>query len=458
MARLTVHEERAISALPRIGAVDLAILDGDPSWFAVHSELTMLIAAAKRAGEPAPLVLVHNAHWPFGRRDGYYEPEAIPAELRGELSELGLIPGRREPVAGGLRLTPFCATRDFAPRSGVLTAVEDVVAASDLEWTVVEVPGFHGCVAMVDAQRLRARPAVDGVLEGFRAGGFLSRQVRHAEMARLDLAVELSALMEGEPPEPDAETAAVEDERDLGALRDAELVARDAEIESMREESRRLQENVVEHRSRREALEWQVARLDQDLLSRDGRIEALTEERDRERLGLAEVRVRLEQAATGLEAERDAAAAAGGRVVELEDELLRRRRELESLGERERLAQGKLSHREEALQAASAEAEQLRAEVESLRARLDAAQATMDEVAQRIDQAGSTRWARAGARLSRIGRALRPGGGDRPLPPIELALAAAERGLPEPTAGDQPGGEAEDIAAEAADSAIRQPR
>ena len=313
----------------------------------------------------------------------------------------------------------------------MLTAVEDVVAASDLEWTVVEVPGFHGCVAMVDAQRLRARPAVAGVLEGFRAGGFLSRQVRHAETARLDLAVELSALMEGEPPEPDAETAAIEDEReDPVELREAELVARDAEIESLREESRGLREGVFEHRFRREALEWQVGRLDQDLLSRDGRIEALTEERDRERLELAEVRVRLEQAATGLEAEREAAAAAGGRVVELEDELLRRRRELESLGERERLAQGKLSHREEALQAASAEAEQLRAEVESLRARLDAAQATMEEVAQRIDQAGSTRWARAGARLSRIGRALRPGGGDRPLPPIELALAAAERGLP----------------------------
>ena len=195
------------------------------------------------------------------------------------------------------------------------------------------------------------------------------------------------------------------------------------------------------------------------ICSRDGRIEALTEERDRERLGLAEVRVRLEQATTGLEAERDAAAAAGGRVVELEDELLRRRRELESLGERERLAQGKLSHRRGgALQAASAEAEQLRAEVESLRARLDAAQATMEEVAQQIDRAGSTRWARAGARLSRIGRALRPGGGDRPLPPIELAMAAAERGLPEPATGDQPSGEAEDIAAEAADSAIRQPR
>jgi hypothetical protein len=478
--RLSVHAERAVSALPRIGAVELAILDGDPSWHAVHSELSILIAAAARAGEPAPLVLVHNVHWPFGRRDGYYEPEAIPADRRAELSELGLVPGRREPVAGGLRLTPFCAARDFAPRSGVLTAVEDVIESGDLEWTLIEVPGFHGCAVMVEAERLRALPTLAPLLEGFRAGGFLARQVRRAETARLELAIELAALRQEEPPpesveepqdaaaeppspasEPDSEPEPreqLEAEGERSAELEAELDRRSAEIVALREQKLALQESVAEHSAQREALEWQVERLDQDLAARDRRIEDLTEERDRERVGLAELRVRLEQAATDLEVERDAAARAVTRAAELEAELLGRQRELESLAERESLAQGRLSHREEALQATSAEVERLRGEVAALRAELEAGRQAMGEVARRVEEAGATRWARLGSRFSRIGRALRPGGGDRPPLPIELAMAAAQRGLPGPGRDDQSQGELGEIEARVADSAVRQPR
>ena len=44
--RLEVHPERAMSAIGAIGAVDLALLDGDPNWYSVHSELTLLLRAA----------------------------------------------------------------------------------------------------------------------------------------------------------------------------------------------------------------------------------------------------------------------------------------------------------------------------------------------------------------------------------------------------------------------------
>src|SRR5215217_5894712 len=64
--RLVLHVGRSHAVLPEIGAVDLAVLDGDPNWYTVHRELELLAAAARAAERPPPVVLVHNVHWPFG--------------------------------------------------------------------------------------------------------------------------------------------------------------------------------------------------------------------------------------------------------------------------------------------------------------------------------------------------------------------------------------------------------
>jgi hypothetical protein len=398
--RLEVHPERAVSAIGAIGAVDLALLDGDPNWYSVHAELTLLLRAAERGERAAPLLVVHNVHWPFGRRDGYYDPSAIPPAHLREPTELGLLPGQRDPAEAGLRLTPWCARRDFEPRSGVLSAVEDAVAASALEWTVLEVPGFHGAAVLVEARRLVERPALAAVLDELRSARFLGEQARRAESARLAATAGVGEPSPApEPPQPKPEPGLV------------------AELES----------DLAEQRARRSALEWQLERLD-----------AQVAEREDERRAAIEARVRLEDAKAALSSERQAATALREQVVALEKEAELRARELREVAERERLAEGRLAHREEALQAARAERERLAAESDRLDAALRAAQAQLQEIAGLLRDAERSRRARFRRWLGRVARAATFRGPASPSA-LESARASAERALPASIAAPEPG-------------------
>ena len=40
------------------------------------------MARSREAGVPAPVIVVHNVHWPFGRRDGYHAADRPAASLR----------------------------------------------------------------------------------------------------------------------------------------------------------------------------------------------------------------------------------------------------------------------------------------------------------------------------------------------------------------------------------------
>jgi hypothetical protein len=430
--RLVVHAERAISAIGRVGAVDLALLDGDPNWYSVHSELTMLAQAAERAERPAPLAVVHDIHWPFGRRDGYYDPAVIPAAQRREHSDLGLVPGQREPDPNGLRFTPFCASIDFEPRSGVLSAVEDAIAGSDLEWTVLEVPGFHGAAVVVEA-RLPARlPALAAVLEGLRSTRFLHRQVRRAESARLAAELELTAANEASATVEDELEAAAEGPVEHPLAEAAEPPPVGPEPDPAGESERvALLAEAAEHRAHREALEWRVERLGEDLASQAGQLDALTTERDAERKASLRFQARLENATQSLEADREAKKELGERIAELEKQADLRARELREVSEREQLAQGRLAHREDALQAADAERERLEVGLDELRTELRAADALREEIAEHLRRASSSRRARIGRRVAALGRAMTF---RRQVSPsyLESARAAAERALPVP--------------------------
>ena len=80
--RVELHAADGVDALGRIGAVDLVLLDGDPNWSTTHAELDVVVARSREAGVPAPVIVVHNVHWPFGRRDGYHAADRPAAPLR----------------------------------------------------------------------------------------------------------------------------------------------------------------------------------------------------------------------------------------------------------------------------------------------------------------------------------------------------------------------------------------
>lgn len=133
--------ERSNDALRRIELPDAVIFDGDHNYYAVSQDLELI--ERRSPDGRIPLLIVHDVGWPHGRRDVYFEPDAIPDE-------------HRQPMAHGVKIAPgnpglaetglfynWIAEREGGPRNGVLTAVEDFVSSREALQLAV-VPAFFG--------------------------------------------------------------------------------------------------------------------------------------------------------------------------------------------------------------------------------------------------------------------------------------------------------------------------
>ena len=139
---LTLFRGVAAEALREIELPDAVVIDGDHNYYAVTNELRLI---AERAGDdPLPLLLFHDVGWPHARRDLYYDLDDVPAEARHPAQPGGgLFPGEPGIRRGGLPMPGASAKHEGGPRNGVLTAIEDFIAArGDLRLAVV--PAFFG--------------------------------------------------------------------------------------------------------------------------------------------------------------------------------------------------------------------------------------------------------------------------------------------------------------------------
>jgi hypothetical protein len=139
---LELIRQTSLEALPAIPLPDAVVIDGDHNYYTVAEELRLI--AERAAGAELPLLLFHDVSWPHARRDDYYDPAAIPAEYRHPLvgEDAGIVPGNPGTVPGGLPY-PRSAAHEGGERNGVLTAIEDFVAArGDVRLAVV--PSFFG--------------------------------------------------------------------------------------------------------------------------------------------------------------------------------------------------------------------------------------------------------------------------------------------------------------------------
>lgn len=148
-------EETSLSALPGLGRCDAYFLDGDHNFHTVRGELDLIAGAARDDGDPAargPVVFIHDVAWPWGRRDMYYLPGAVPAEARQPWSEtLGVALGEDALIDGGLRDPGryAIALKTGGPRNGVLTAVEDFLAAgAGAGWEAIILPVAYGLAVL----------------------------------------------------------------------------------------------------------------------------------------------------------------------------------------------------------------------------------------------------------------------------------------------------------------------
>ncbi|QMV40247.1 class I SAM-dependent methyltransferase [Cohnella cholangitidis] len=120
----------SLEALPLIEKYDLLLIDGDHNWYTVYNELKLAERMAERSGQ-FPIVMLHDTQWPYGRRDMYYYPESIPAEMRKLYAKRGMRRGRSKLLkSGGKNPQLYNAVYENGETNGVLTAVEDFMRES----------------------------------------------------------------------------------------------------------------------------------------------------------------------------------------------------------------------------------------------------------------------------------------------------------------------------------------
>jgi hypothetical protein len=128
-------------ALPSLPLTDAVIVDGDHNYFTVSEELRLL--AERAEDSDLPLLLLHDVGWPLGRRDSYHDPQRIPGEHRHAIADGAfLVPGEPAPCERGLYYESI-AEQEGGPANGVMTALEDFLAANE-ELRMAFIPPFFG--------------------------------------------------------------------------------------------------------------------------------------------------------------------------------------------------------------------------------------------------------------------------------------------------------------------------
>ena len=182
---LRFHRARSLDVLEQIANVDLALLDGDHNWYTVINELRTLEGRAREDGRDPPVILVHETAWPYGRRDTYSDPDAIPEAHLHAHAQQGVVPGRTE-LGAGLNDHREHALLEGTPANGVLSAVEDFVGEAEGRWSFRSIPGNGGLAILVSADLLESRAGLRELLDSIGTAAFLGAQCEAIEQARVE--------------------------------------------------------------------------------------------------------------------------------------------------------------------------------------------------------------------------------------------------------------------------------
>lgn len=185
------HRDLSLNVLPKLEDFDLVLIDGDHNWYTVVNELRRIRERCEELAHSFPLVLFHDAGWPYGRRDLYYAPETIPDEYRQPYSVGGVLPEVSAIVPnGGLNRHLAHAVREGGARNGVLTAVEDFVHETQEDFELVLIPGLHGLGVLVPSSLRESneelREFLDALVSEVGPSSLAARNIERVERARLD--------------------------------------------------------------------------------------------------------------------------------------------------------------------------------------------------------------------------------------------------------------------------------
>jgi glycosyltransferase involved in cell wall biosynthesis len=141
--KFEIYTELSLNRLPLLKDYDAILVDGDHNWYTVYNELKLIEGYFK--DKKFPIIFLHDMGWPYARRDLYYNPENIPQRHRQPYKKLGIYPGKNSLLDnGGLNSHLNNAISENNPHNGILTALEDFIKESDLEFSFKYINAFHG--------------------------------------------------------------------------------------------------------------------------------------------------------------------------------------------------------------------------------------------------------------------------------------------------------------------------
>jgi len=163
--KLKFHRDFSLNVLPKLGAFDLGIIDGDHNWYTVFNELKEIEKNHLAAPDTFPVLFFHDTGWPYGRRDMYYNPLAIPDAYKQPNAKRGMVPGESQLYGKkGMNQSVNNATHEGGERNGVLTAIEDFIAASGIEFIFKTLPVNFGYGILISAERAKRQPEIEAAL------------------------------------------------------------------------------------------------------------------------------------------------------------------------------------------------------------------------------------------------------------------------------------------------------
>jgi hypothetical protein len=160
--RLHLVESLSPAVLAELPVADLYVIDGDHNYAVVNAEVAWIIANA-----PNAVVVFNDVLWPCARRDMYYEPSPLTGADRHESSADGPTVFHDELTPAGLvGLGAFTwSVEAGGERNGVLTAVEDAVAAAGADdWYFEIVPAVFGFGVLMR----KTAPGAEKIMAGLR--------------------------------------------------------------------------------------------------------------------------------------------------------------------------------------------------------------------------------------------------------------------------------------------------
>lgn len=165
------HPLKSVAAIPQLPPPDLALIDGDHNWATVYTELNLLLTNANQHGVAPPIVLSHDVAWPYARRDMYYNPDDLEASQKHPYAYRGMLPGVTELTEEGMNGVLANAMHEGGPRNGVLTAIEDYIAASGIDYSFHTLPFFNGLGILIPSARMT--PSLELLVQSFYQPGHL---------------------------------------------------------------------------------------------------------------------------------------------------------------------------------------------------------------------------------------------------------------------------------------------